>query len=460
LLDLLDIASRAWSGPKFTEKEWHMGLFRKVQELVKRYSIHASDPNDRSRLLTRDNALIDAAWQAGIDFLVEKGVYCYDTHRVIEFTEEEVKSTIRGIPETFVMGEGKDAVTARNRGFNGDNGHVLGCGGFHSPYREDIAHLAPKAFMMIPGVDWMQGFTLREIDGREVHGTAMAAYATRKQVQYLREGARKAGRPGMAICCYPFSFEAGPMLAPLDPRYGLRPCDGSFLTLLPNIEVEAGTITAAIVYNDYGLSFTVNGNGNGELDSFAGSRDGYVITGIAKCIAGWMIYRNKLVSIGPNLVHEAFDRHTNIIRIHGIRGPDLIARPYEKNERYLVYYAQYGVNCACSGSAMEASGGGRLEDKSPLEVAFMCDCAEAARGLKFEEGLELIHNLKQLIDDECPAKPRLEGVGHQVSMTGWDGSLPTIREVYDLVKMGPSEAYKKEMVKARKIVKAAGLDID
>ncbi|MEE8323243.1 MAG: monomethylamine:corrinoid methyltransferase [Candidatus Bathyarchaeia archaeon] len=180
MLDLLEVARRAWSGPRMEEKEWNMALFHKVQALVKRHDITAPDPNDRSKIVCRDNAMIDAAWQAGIDFLVEQGVYCYDTRRVIYFTEDEVKSTIRGIPETLVMGEGKDAVKASDKHMDGDDDPVLICGGFHSPYREDIAHLAPKVFMMIPGVDYMQGFTLKVIDGREIHGTAMAAYAARK----------------------------------------------------------------------------------------------------------------------------------------------------------------------------------------------------------------------------------------------------------------------------------------
>jgi hypothetical protein len=143
-----------------------------------------------------------------------------------------------------------------------------------------------------------------------------------------------------------------------------------------------------------------------------------------------------------------------------MRTPDIIRRPYEKNERYLLYYAQYGINCACSGSAIEASGGGRLEGKSPYEVEFLCECADAARGMKVEDGFELIHNIKKMADKECPEKPRPSGMGHRKSLTGWDGSLPTIRDVYNLVKMEPSEAYKQEMAKARKLVKDSGLDID
>jgi hypothetical protein len=91
----------------------------------------------------------------------------------------------------------------------------------------------------------------------------------------------------------------------------------------------------------------------------------------------------------------------------------------------------------------------------------MCECAEAARGLKVEDGIELISNIKKLADEECPAPiTRPRGMGHRVSRTGWDGSLPTLRDVYDLVKMEPNEAYKQEMDKARRLVKAAGLDIN
>lgn len=461
MLDLLEVARRAWSGPRMEEKEWNMALFHKVQALVKRHDITAPDPNDRSKIVCRDNAIIDAAWQAGIDFLVEQGVYCYDTRRVINFTEDEVKSTIRGIPETLVMGEGKDAVKASDKHMDGDDDPVLICGGFHSPYREDIAHLAPKAFMMIPGVDYMQGFTLKVIDGREIHGTAMAAYAARKKVRYMREGARKAGRPGMAICHYPISLEAAPMIATLDPRNGLRPCDGAMMTPLPNIVVETGLITAAIVFNDYGLSFAQNGNGHGEQDSFAGSREGYIVTGIAKSIAGWLIYRCNITNMSPNIVHEAFNRHTNMIRVHGLRWPDIMRRETKYNERYLLYFAQKAINCAFTGSAIEPSGGGRLEGMTPYEIEFMCDCADAARGLKVEDGIELISNIKKMADEQCPTQvTRLRGMGHRVSPTGWDGSLPTLRDVYDLVKMEPSEAYKQEMDKAKRLVRAAGLDID
>ncbi len=461
LLDLLEVAQRAWNGPRMKENEWRMQLFHKVQELVKRYDIQEEDPNDRSQVLAKDNAMIDSAWQAGIDFLVENGVYCYDTQRVITFTEREIRETLRAMPTEVLMGEGKDTVIARKRHMNGDKSDILACGGFHSPYREDIAHLAPRAFMVIPGVDYMQGFTLIEIDGREVHGKAITAYAARRVIEYMRQGARKAGRPGMPICLYPMSLQTASMVAPLDPRYGLRPCDGAMMTPLPEIEVEADLITTAIIYREYGLSFAQNGNGHGERDQFAGSRAGFIVTGIAKSIAGWLIYRCNITNMSPNIVHQAFHRHTNMIRVHGAKIPDMITRDHHLGStRYALYYACYGINCASFGSAMEPSGGGRLEGTSPYEIEFMIECADASRGLSIEDGIELIHNIKTIADKECPPVELEVIKGYNGIPTGWNGSLPTIRNVYDLVMMKPSDDYVKEMKKARKIVHDSGLAIN
>jgi hypothetical protein len=191
------------------------------------------------------------------------------------------------------------------------------------------------------------------------------------------------------------------MLTPLDARYGLRSCDGAILTSLPEIEVEADLITTAIIYNEYGLSFAQNGNGHDERDQFAWSPAGFVVMGIAKSIAGWFIYRCNVTNMSPNMVHQAFHRHSNMIRVHGARV-------------YALYYACYGINCASFGSAMEPSGGGRLEGTSPYEI-------------------------------ELRAR---------------NGSLLTIRSVYDLVKMKPSESFVKTMKKARKIANDAGLVIN
>ena len=144
MISLLEIAKRAVTGPKMTDKEWNMGLFRKMQEIEKRYRFEkyeekladsggVSSSVWRDRIL--DNAEIDDYFQAGIDLLAEKGVYCVETHRVIQLTEQEIKDSLRLMPEQFTIGEGKDARLVKRRRWSGDKGYPLIDGGLHQPIR-------------------------------------------------------------------------------------------------------------------------------------------------------------------------------------------------------------------------------------------------------------------------------------------------------------------------------------
>ena len=111
MLSLLDIAERIQRGPKVDENAWNMGLFKKMNELTAKYQLYY--PKDGSFFNT-DDAVADRAFRAALDFLVEKGIYCLTTGRVIQLTEQEVLSTIKAMPKEYTVGEGKDAAEALN----------------------------------------------------------------------------------------------------------------------------------------------------------------------------------------------------------------------------------------------------------------------------------------------------------------------------------------------------------
>ena len=103
MISLLDIAERTQKGHKMAEDAWNMSLFHKVSELVKRYEI----PNYTSDtpFLNLDDKLPEKAFQAGVDLLVEHGVYCITTGRVVEFSKQEVLDAIKECPKEIVVGE-------------------------------------------------------------------------------------------------------------------------------------------------------------------------------------------------------------------------------------------------------------------------------------------------------------------------------------------------------------------
>ena len=96
MLSLLDIAERVQEGSKLDEKAWNMCLFNKMNELVHRHQL--TYPNDGC-FFNMDDALADRAFHVAVDFLVEIGVYCISTTRVIQFTRGEVLGTINAMPK-------------------------------------------------------------------------------------------------------------------------------------------------------------------------------------------------------------------------------------------------------------------------------------------------------------------------------------------------------------------------
>ena len=171
-----------------TEDTWNMSLFHKVSELVKQYEI----PNYTSDtpFLNLDDKLPERAFQAGVDLLVEHGVYCITTGRVVEFTKQEVLDATKECPTEIVVGEGKDARVMKQHKVEGKE-PLNFCPGHHSPFTEELAPLVVKNFAQIPRTDFIEGFNFVEVDGREILGAPIEAYAARRQVSLMREGIRK-----------------------------------------------------------------------------------------------------------------------------------------------------------------------------------------------------------------------------------------------------------------------------
>jgi methylamine--corrinoid protein Co-methyltransferase len=78
---------RARSGPRVDEKDWDRKItFQTAHKLKEKYKLKF----DRSVIIPTDTDMIDRLYQAGLEMLVEMGIYCMDTGRVIKYTEEEV----------------------------------------------------------------------------------------------------------------------------------------------------------------------------------------------------------------------------------------------------------------------------------------------------------------------------------------------------------------------------------
>jgi len=164
-----------------------MGLFRKMQEIEKRYKLEKIQETTKL-----DNEQIDNYFQAGIDFLVEKGVYCVETHRAIQLTEQEIKDGLRLIPETDGNGrwQGSSNGEKTTVGWRQEHPcHWRRLAPAHSRrYHTLCAHDIPREYH---GVEFMEGFTFKEVDGYEVYGPAIEAYAAKREIAWMRKGSER-----------------------------------------------------------------------------------------------------------------------------------------------------------------------------------------------------------------------------------------------------------------------------
>jgi hypothetical protein len=321
LIGLLDIAERANNGPRMTETEWNMSLFKKMQELKKRHNLETNAPE---KFYEVDNSYADAIFEAAVSFLSEMGIYCVSRNRVLKVTEDEVREAVREVPGEISVGSGRDRRILKTRAIEDTSCPNILAGG-HSAWSEDLIPLPiiVREMVRIPRVDALECFNFVKIDGREVNNPAIAAYAARRAIERVREGIVKAGRPGLAIAYYPILTDTATLIAPIGQERGIRNTDGLLLSVLPDLKVEMSMIAATTIYEEIG-AFRNNGNTFGWARGFCGGWEGAMIEAACKVIVGWMIYRDT-TSYTPDIALG--------MEVHTIEGAKIEERPSPFNWR-------------------------------------------------------------------------------------------------------------------------------
>ena len=427
-------------GPKMTIKDWDIALFKRISELTKRHDIRC--PTEAETWINTDDSLADSAWEAALELVIEAGCLCLDNERVIRFTEEEVQEAVRAMQSQVVMGEGKDARVWRQHKVEGREPMNV-APGHHAPFTEDLADIVVQNFASIPRLDFLEGFNLPAIDGYEVYGAPLEAYASKRQVAWLREGIRKAGRPGAAIVYYPISTAASSFLATIDDVAGLRPTDGVLLSVLPDVKVQYDLITAALVLQSHGY-FGISGS-FGIVGGFAGGPEGAIVESLAKTIVAWLVYRDNLyyngvehlshisgvkrsifpTSFARSVVYQATIRNSKAIPMHWPIPVSELCTESHLEELLLrsVEATVNGANLYTPRVSRSRMNGGQ----TPADVELMIEASDATlrTGVKREEVYPMFKSIIVKLSTNTTPEP---------------GKL--ITECYDLQRHRPSVEYR------------------
>jgi methylamine--corrinoid protein Co-methyltransferase len=480
---LLEVADRAYTGPKASEKTWNLMLFRKIRELIERFQLGYSGSD---RYFNVDDEEVDRFFDAGVALLSELGVYCFTTNRVIHFDVDEVLTAARSASEELVVGEGVDRRVIRKRRLEDTKLVNFHMGG-HCPWPQEKASTIMAAFASVRRNDYIEGFNLTAIDGYELRGDAFAAYASRRTIEIMREAVGRGGRPGMAIALYPILTRAGCMLAPLDPENALRRSDGVLLSTQRDLKVEDNFIQTAIILERYG-SFRLNGGTSSVIGGFCGPTEGAMLETIAKHLVGWICYRDHF-SYGPNVQTQAelLSGRNPLLRVKKEDLPPnwvtyVIARAIQRNTNLIVFGAGFRGEPGVGGSGSVTSllslarnivattvlGSNVSGGFTPYHGEWLVQVSDATvkarvKGEEVKEIMERIDNVIQEKRLEEPMSTNRAFVGDRRMMAyrmDFDEYMKPLTALYDFERQKPKDVLVQNVGEASSILADLSIDVE
>lgn len=452
-ISLLEIAERSQKGPRKSEKEWELNLFKQISAYVNKYKIQY----DAREFFNTNDALLDCILDAAIDFITKNGVYCITTNRCILFEKDEIWDAIQDTPNSVIMGEGKDARVFKQLKVEGIE--PLGvCPGHHSPFSSNIAQSAIKNFAQIPRTDFLEGPNLLECNGWELSSIPLEAYASMRQSRWLKEGVREAGRPGLAVLYYPIHTRASTMIAGMS---DLGNGDGVLLSVLPDVKVEHDLLTSA-VYSEEKGNFRVSGS-FALAGGFCGGVEGAIIESVLKTLAGILCYHDQIHYVGVehtrsvsameimmqplnwarSVVFQTLNKKTNAICMLWD-----IPSSGPCTEQNLWEHAIRAIESVVNGGNIYAPRHVRTDinlGQTPLEPEWLIEVSDAAIRSGYNKKDKAAKLLKRIIKEKLAGKKPEKG--------------KTILECYDLVKHVPTKEYKRLYDRIKREIGELGLKI-
>jgi len=221
MIPISDFQRRSLTGPVMKEQEFDMSFAKAIRGLVKRYPTIQYNPEQ----LIADDALADAVFEAGIDLLVEVGLYNRDTQRVIQFTRDEVVQIAKDVwegPREVSFGNGKDEAAVIYRTYEDPRPPTIWMGSAGMLSTEELYIPYMQSFIQEEQCQGCCGpAMLASYQGVENKaGTPGEVFCNLAEIKLTQEAARRAGKPdiyigqtsatsagGLMAVCFPGALE-------------------------------------------------------------------------------------------------------------------------------------------------------------------------------------------------------------------------------------------------------------
>ncbi len=194
--DVYDFYDRAKSGEKITQDDWDLMVIpSKTLELKQKYGL-----DFKGEFIPTDKDMMDKLFKAGFEMLLECGIFCTDTHRVVKYTEDEIWDAINNADKEFILGTGRDAVRVSKREVGDKKKPIIQGGPTGSPISEDMFVPVHMSYALEKEVDTIVDGVMYSIRGKSpVPGSPYEVLAAKTEARLIKQACAMAGRPGMGI---------------------------------------------------------------------------------------------------------------------------------------------------------------------------------------------------------------------------------------------------------------------
>ena len=450
MISALEAQWRSQNGPIMEEKQFE-----------KRQQLRLRDISGRCGIELNRDAIIpspetgDGVYEAAIELGKDVGLYHMGTHRVIEFSEEELRYAAKTRKREFTLGEGKDRVTIRTRSMGDERPPVNIVGPAGNPITEEFyvpIHLSyaqlPEAQGVVPGsLIAARGF-------RNDPGTPGELFCVLSEAKMMQEVARRAGKPGMIFGESPMSATSEfAAIASYNPNGYKSTTSMIPMQVYPGLKIGWHQLILSAYAQEFGIepfsmAFIVLG---------AFSRDPLETAILATAGSLMLIsinHANMLYSgtvparaVDPRAMMQtevlkllSLGRNTGISIASTCGGFAGACTKRVLYENCLMGFTQAAAGCAILTFGM-ASGGLVPNGSTGMEGKMVCEAGMASAGIDRRDANEIINNVYALYEDQyytpMPGKP--------------------FPECYDVIKVEPTDEYKQIYRDAKKGLRKAGV---
>ncbi len=194
---LWEAIQRSTTGQLMAEEKFETELFPTV--LADLQAKHKIEWDGESPIMA-DPDLADAIFQAGKELLLEVGLYCKNTRRIVKFTAEEIEEAIRTARTEITLGKDRQAITISPRA-PGDPQHpytFFPAGTLTTDIELYKTHA--KVVMQEPTCDGVIPIPLYGVgDVKNIADSPAQTLVCLTEAQIMNEAAMWAGKPGLFL---------------------------------------------------------------------------------------------------------------------------------------------------------------------------------------------------------------------------------------------------------------------